>query len=55
MDLCTICREELEQPGVGDPAIHPACLAEQLPQDAVVALGSLLALVLAPTIIIWAA
>jgi hypothetical protein len=56
MDLCTICRDPLEEPGVGDPgdAMHPACLAERLPQDAVVALGSLIALVLAPPIVIWA-
>jgi hypothetical protein len=56
MDLCAICHDPLEGPGVGDPGseIHPACLADRLPQDAVVALGSLVALVLAPPIVIWA-
>jgi hypothetical protein len=56
MDLCTICRHPIEERGLGDPgnAIHPACLADRLPQDAVVAVGGLLALLLAPPIIIWA-
>jgi hypothetical protein len=35
--------------------MHPACLADRLPQDAVVTLGGLLALALAPAILIWAA
>jgi hypothetical protein len=35
--------------------MHPACLAGRLPEDALVALGGLLALFLAPPILIWAA
>ena len=56
MDLCTICRHPLEEPGLGEPGseMHPACLAERLPQDALVALGGLIALVLAPPLFIWA-
>jgi hypothetical protein len=56
MDLCTICRHPIEGPAVGDAGseMHPSCLAERLPQDAVVALGSLVALVLAPPLFVWA-
>jgi hypothetical protein len=36
------------------PPIHPACLAERLPQDAVVALAALLVALLAPVIVVWA-
>jgi hypothetical protein len=57
MNSCNICLEPIDGPQLGEPgdAMHPACLAERLPQDAVVTLGGLLALFLAPTILIWAA
>jgi hypothetical protein len=57
MDTCTICEQTIDGPRLGDAgeAVHPACLAERVPQDAAVALAGLLALFLAPTIVIWAA
>jgi hypothetical protein len=33
---------------------HPACVAERVPQDAVIAIVGALARVLAPTILVWA-
>jgi hypothetical protein len=57
MDSCSICLKPIDGPQLGEPggAMHPACLADRLPQDAVVAFGGLLALFLAPAILIWAA
>jgi hypothetical protein len=57
METCSICLSPIDGPQLGEPgdAMHPACLADRLPQDAVAALGGLLALVLAPAILIWAA
>jgi hypothetical protein len=57
MDTCSICLDPIAGPqlGDGDDAVHAVCLAERLPQDAVAALGGLIALFLAPTILIWAA
>jgi hypothetical protein len=56
MDTCSICLDPIDGPQLGDPgdAMHPACLADHLPQDAAVALGGLIALVLAPPILVWA-
>jgi hypothetical protein len=57
METCSICLSPIDGPQLGEPgdAMHPACLADRLPQDAVVTLGGLLALALAPAILIWAA
>ena len=57
MDTCSICLDPISGPQVGDggDAVHASCLADRLPQDAVVAVGGLLALLLAPAILIWAA
>ena len=56
MDLCTICHDPIDGPSVGDheTRVHPTCLADRLPQDAVVALGGLLALMVAPPLFVWA-
>jgi hypothetical protein len=55
---CSICGRLIEGPCISDPesrgTFHPACLGERLPQDAIVALISVLALVLAPPIVVWA-
>ena len=37
-----------------DPACHPACLAECLPQDALVAVIAAALLALAPVVLVWA-
>jgi hypothetical protein len=57
METCGICHSPIDGPQLGEPGapMHPACLADRLPQDAMAALGGLLALVLAPAILIWAA
>ena len=57
MDTCSICRHPIDGPQLGElgDAMHPACLASRVPGDAALAIGGVLALVLAPTIVIWAA
>jgi hypothetical protein len=37
-----------------DRDVHPACFAQRVPQDAIVALIAALALALAPPIVVWA-
>jgi hypothetical protein len=56
MDTCSICRNPIDGPRLGDAgdAMHAACFASQVPQDAAVALGGFLALVLAPPLFVWA-
>jgi hypothetical protein len=55
---CSLCDQLIDGPCVDDPescaGVHAACLAGRLPQDAIVALIAALALVLAPTIVVWA-
>jgi hypothetical protein len=58
MPACIVCREpvlgaSLTDPRTGDHA-HPACVAQRLPEDAVVALFAALALVLVPAALVWA-
>ena len=52
MDVCAICDGVLEGSRLGD--VHPACLADRVPEDAVAALIAAGLLVLAPLIIVWA-
>lgn len=58
MDTCSICKLQIDGPRLTDSAtglgFHPACIARRMPQDAVVGLVAALALVLAPTILVWA-
>jgi hypothetical protein len=59
MDICTICDDVVEGPCLNDVetggACHPACVAERLPQDAIIALIAASLLAVAPLIIVWAA
>lgn len=59
MDICTICDGVVEGPRLNDietgGACHPACVAERLPEDAIIALIAASLLALAPLIIVWAA
>jgi hypothetical protein len=59
MRTCTICDLAIEGARLTDSEtgleFHPACVAERVPQDAVIALVAALALVLVPTILVWAA
>jgi hypothetical protein len=59
MDICTICDGVADGSRVRDPetgdTCHPACLAELLPADAILALVAPSLLVLAPLVIVWAA
>jgi hypothetical protein len=58
MDSCNICQRPIEGPHLSDPAIgshfHPACLAKRVPEEAIVAVIAALALVLVPTVVVWA-
>jgi hypothetical protein len=55
---CGICGQPIHGPRLNDSErdrdVHPACLAQRVPQDAIVALIAALALVLAPPIVVWA-
>jgi hypothetical protein len=53
MTACPICGGPVEGPRLGD--CHPACVAERVPEDALVALVAASLLLLAPLIVIWAA
>jgi hypothetical protein len=58
MGTCTICDLPIEGPRLTDCEtgleFHAACVAERVPQDAVGALVAALALVLVPTVLVWA-
>jgi hypothetical protein len=58
-DTCAICDHSIEAAPMTDAetgrAFHPQCVVERLPQDAVIRLLSVLALVAAPTVVVWAA
>jgi|tagenome__1003787_1003787.scaffolds.fasta_scaffold20619637_1 hypothetical protein len=55
---CAICGLVVDGPGLRDSEtgrdLHPVCLAQRVPQDAIVALIAALALVLGPPIVVWA-
>ena len=55
---CAICGRPIERDRLTELAtcaeLHFACVGDQLPQDALVALLGALALVLAPAILLWA-
>jgi hypothetical protein len=58
MGTCTICDLPIEGPRLTDREtvleFHPACVAARVPQDAAGALVAALALVLVPTVLVWA-
>jgi hypothetical protein len=55
---CAICGLPIHGPCMRDPEggsnFHPACFAQHLPEDAIVALIALIAVVVAPVIVLWA-
>ena len=57
-DSCAICDRPIEGPRLIDPEagrdLHPGCFAKRVPEDAIVAVMLALALMLAPTIVVWA-
>jgi hypothetical protein len=57
MPTCSICSGAIEGPRLADSetgtVFHPACAAERLPGDLVVALLALAATVLAPVVVVW--
>jgi hypothetical protein len=59
VDTCSICDGIVHGPSLRDietgGASHPACVAERLPEDAIVALIAAALLALTPLIIVWAA
>ena len=56
---CDICEQPVLDGGLIDSdtgrAYHPACVVERLPHDAALALADLLAIVLVPMMLRWAA
>jgi hypothetical protein len=58
MGTCTICDLPIEGPRLTDRStrleFHPACVAERVPEDAVIAVVAALALVLVPTVLVSA-
>jgi hypothetical protein len=59
MDICTICDGVVDGPRLNDVetggGCHPACFAERVPEDAIIALIAAGLLALAPLIVVWAA
>ena len=53
---CLICGDPIHGPllTADDGALHPACLADRLPQDAIAAALVAIGFVLAYTTIVWA-
>jgi hypothetical protein len=58
MSTCAICDGRMDGPGLVDRAtgsvLHPACVAARLPEDLIALAIASAALVLIPTIVIWA-
>jgi len=58
MDTCSVCARLIEGARLSDPelgsSVHPACFAGRVAEDALVALVAAVAIVLAPTILVWA-
>jgi hypothetical protein len=58
MSACPVCDLPIDGARLTDHdtglEFHPACVVGRVPQDAVVALVAALALVLVPTILVWA-
>ena len=58
-DPCVACGSPVLGARVVDPdaggALHPACLVERLPHDALGVLLGALALVVVPVVVVWAA
>jgi hypothetical protein len=58
MSTCAICDARMEAGGVGDSetgsGFHPACVAARLPEDLIALAIASVALVLVPTIVVWA-
>lgn len=57
-DACPICESPIEGPRLTDAEtgsqFHAACVVNRVPEDAVVRLAGLLALALAPLVVVWA-
>jgi hypothetical protein len=57
-DSCAICDLAIDGAPLTDPqtgsGYHPRCAVERLPQDAVVRLLGVLALVVVPSVLVWA-
>jgi hypothetical protein len=54
---CAACELAIDGPalGEGDGALHVECAIDRVAQDAVLAVGGAILLVLAPLVMIWAA
>jgi hypothetical protein len=58
VSTCAICDGHMEAPGLVDretgSGFHPACVAARLPEDLIALAIASTALVLVPTIVVWA-
>jgi hypothetical protein len=58
-DTCTICDHAIDDAPLTDAetgrAFHPKCVVDRLPQDTVIRLLGVLALIAVPTVVVWAA
>ena len=58
-DTCAICDRAIDDAPFTDAntgrAFHPKCVVERLPEDAVLRLLGVIALVVVPTVVVWAA
>ena len=59
MNICAICARAVEVAPLIDEhsgrVFHPACVVRRAPEDALVRLLGFLALIAAPTVLVWAA
>jgi hypothetical protein len=58
LSACGVCHRPIPGPSISDPEtgveLHPACLAQRLPEDALFTVLGFLALLLAPAVVVWA-
>jgi hypothetical protein len=58
-DTCAICDHAIDGAPLTDSdsgrAFHPTCVVDRLPQDAIIRVLGVLALIALPTVVVWAA
>jgi hypothetical protein len=58
-DTCAICHHSIDGAPLTDAetgrAFHPKCVVDRVPEDAVIRLLGVVALIAVPTVVVWAA